>query len=397
MFFFFLTSLVNNITTSSKLQQLLDLLRKLVYIYFIIKKKKKMLRNNIFNLVRRNNLTAPAVKSKSFTFSPKAKSAVAFSSTKGAAEQVSEHEKDKNETPSGAGATHQQNQKKASSEKIKNVGLSGAAIPDGVDFNQLAYETYTPMQEFESSVRIQMQSKLGEGTYDLYRAIYKDLCDEMRREVFARAPAPVAGWTAHHEPYTRFMTFKRTKRPEEDFEVIVHAEVAIQDPKTINEVMQFLNWYPFEVFIRRGEYTSQMSCCFVESNPQIRNFKIYHDEKDELRASLKDEVISHKRTHLRYDGPFQGHLELDLQTEMFDFMLDVGIDCYFLRYASEWVAFCEHQEYTRWAMNVLDAAAPQVRFPKEGDYEYNEEDFVAREERMGLDQQAEEWMPERAM
>lgn len=86
-----------------------------------------------------------------------------------------------------------------------------------------------------------------------------------------------------------------------------------------------------------------------------------------------------------------------MQTEMFDFMLDVGIDCYFLRYASEWVAFCETQEYTRWEMDILDAIAPQVRFPREDEYKFSEEDFVAREERQALDQQAEEWMPEKGM
>lgn len=345
-----------------------------------------MFRNNFLSLVRRNSLTTTPIKSKQFTFAPKASVASAACSTKSTSEEDSTQQQD------------QQQKKQQQKPKLdKEIGASGSAIPDNVDFSQISYETYTPMQEFESAVRIQMQSKLGEGTYDLYRAVYKDLCDEMRREIHARAPGPCEGWQAKHDPYTRFITFTRTKRPEEDFEVVVHAEVAIQDPKTINEVMQFLNWYPFEVFVRRGEYTAQMSCCFVESAPQIRNMKIFHDEKNELACSGRDFVNTYKRTFLRYDGPFQGHLELDMQTEMFDFMLDVGIDCYFLRYASEWVAFCEHQEYTRWLVDLLDAAAPQVRFPKEGEFEFTEECFVSREERQALDQQAEEWMPERGM
>lgn len=348
-----------------------------------------MFRSNLVSFIRRNTLTTTPIKSKHFSFSPSAKITTASASTAAASTQESDASQN-NQNP-------QQQEQQAKPKLDKSIGVSGSAIPDDVDFTQISYETYTPMQEFESAVRIQMQSKLGEGTYDLYRALYKDLCDEMRREIHARAPGPVEGWTAHHEPFTRFITFKRTKRPEEDFEVVVHAEVAIQDPKTINEVMQFLNWYPFEVFVHRGEYTAQISCCFVESSPQVRNMKIFHDAKNEMACSGMDAANTYKRTFLRYDGPFQGHLELDLQTEMFDFMLDVGIDCYFLRYASEWVAFAEHQEYTRWIVNVLDAAAPQVRFPKEGEYEFSEEAFVSREERQALDQQAEEWMPEKGM
>lgn len=275
------------------------------------------------------------------------------------------------------------------------------------------YENYSVLAEFESEVRIKMQQKMGEGTYDLYRALYKDLCDEMRREEIARGPPPVAGWVAEHEPGTRFVKFTRTKRAEEDFEVTVESEVAIVDPRTINEVMQFLNWYPFEIFIRREGYVCHISACYVEAQPQVRGVRIYYDDRADpnargldMAASESDVPSAYERRNLRYDGPFHGHLELDQITELFDLMLDVGCDCYFMRMASDWIAYFEHVEHTRWMLNSLDAVAPQVRHPitaaeaapgQEPEYEFVEEDFIAREERIQLDQTAEEWMPARTM
>jgi hypothetical protein len=298
---------------------------------------------------------------------------------------------------SAAAAAKEQEQQAAASKNLKQP-----EAPAGLQHAD--YESYSPMQDFESDVRIRMQQKLGEGTYDLYRAVYKDLCDEMRREEIARAPPPVAGWTVEHKTGTRYVAFRRTRRPEEDFEVVVQCEVAIVDPRTINEVMQFLNWYPMEILIRREGYVCHIAACYVESQPQVRGVRIYHDDKDDpngprldMAASGADMRAMFERTNLRYDGPFHGHLELDLITECFDMMLDVGCDCYFMRMVADWIAYLEHVEHTRWLLNVLDAAAPQVRHPVGDEDRFAEEDFVAREERILLDQTAEEWMPQRTM
>jgi hypothetical protein len=252
------------------------------------------------------------------------------------------------------------------------------------------HPTYATDEEWED-IRMQMSGKHGEGTYSFYRAMYKDFCDEMRREMHAKPPAPYApGWRIDHKPGTNFVVFVREQTEEDKAKgigkVFAYADVKIGDPSRINELMTFVNWWPIDVLIIRDGVCMQVSLGNVESQFHIRNMKIYPD--DGKLAQYNDEA-NYVRDKLTYNGPYWGHLEADVASELHDTIFDHGINPETSKYFADWINYFEHVEYTRWGLTMLNTILPEGV--------EKEEQLLTRSEKQELDIAADEWLPLREM
>jgi hypothetical protein len=260
------------------------------------------------------------------------------------------------------------------------------------DQDDFDYSEYAPREQFDESTRLDGRNKYGEGSYDLYRALYKELCDEMRREKHIRPPPPYRAWQAEHVPGTKQVSFVRPPAFEGDATVYAWGALELGDPSMMNEMLTFLSWHPIEACIVRGNHVMHFVCSCGEHQMHLRNIRVYHDEEGKLaRPGVTSAAVevAHIRQNLRYDGPFISHLEFDLQTEMWDLAMDHDINGDFLRFAADWIVFLEHVEYARWLRSMLEATVPG------GIAE--EHEVLCAEERMELDSVLEQWMPVREM
>ena len=249
------------------------------------------------------------------------------------------------------------------------------------------YKRYATNFDFETTTKKTMRETHGEGTYDLFRALYKELCDEMRREIATKPPPPIAGWRVEHDKRTNgcvgFIREAPAGSPPGTSSVYAWARVELADPSQLNEVLTFVNWYPIEACVVRKGHVLHFAVAYSEGNLHLRNVRAYKDESGAL--SRNDVDTQYIRTHLRYDGPYLGHMEMDMQTELTDMMLDAGVDPDFLRFCGSWIAYLEHKEYVRWLLSNL-------RFLLLNDVP-DDTLVLTREEREELDTLAEEWLP----
>lgn len=248
------------------------------------------------------------------------------------------------------------------------------------------YPSFTPNSDLDHW-KSENARFYGEGSYPLYRALYKDLCDEMRREVHAKPPPPFDNFSVKHEVGSDYVIFERPADAKRG-RIFAHGELKLADPKQKNELMTFLHFYPIDVLIAKGDLVLHVSCCNVESNYHIRNIRIFEDPEGKL-ASSYDLDANYIRKLLLYDGPYMGHLELDFSRELWDVVFDHGINPDTVKFFAEWVAYLEHVEYTNWNLKLQKVLLP-------GGVE-GEEDVLTREERQELDLATEEWLPVRDM
>ena len=249
------------------------------------------------------------------------------------------------------------------------------------------YPTYTPDDDLDAW-KDQMEQKYGPGSFPLYRALYKDLCDEMRREINTKPPPPMDGFTTHHTPGTDYVVFTRDSKEDEkgSGRIFAYGKLRLADPTKMNEMLTFLNWYPIEVCMVRDGLVLQASIGNVESQFHMRNIKVYPDPNGDLTTQYTNEA-NYLRNIVTYDGPYWGHLEADLQSELHDTVFDHGINPDSLHWFTEWVSYLEHFEYTRWSLMMQKAILS-------GGVE-KEEDVLTRGEREQLDLATEEWLPSR--
>lgn len=296
---------------------------------------------------------------------------------------------------------------------VANPDAQGSSVL--AEDDETYFKDYYPDADFEVAVRRRMQTRYGEGTYDLYRSLYKDLSDEMRREVHAKPPPPMEEWRIEHQPGSAFVGFVHEPpagTPASISRVYAWTNVTLADPNQMNEVLTFLNWYPIEACVVRNGVIMHFSVAYVEGSLHLRNVRVYRDEyfidgvrtapgapevapEDAVKAfkerygllAQNTRDVQYARQFVRYDGPYLGHLELDIQTEVTDIMMDNGVNPDFLKFCGSWVAYLEHTEYVRWTLTFLKALVKEG-FPKEAM-------LLSKEERFELDMLAEEWLPAR--
>jgi hypothetical protein len=259
---------------------------------------------------------------------------------------------------------------------------AGKVVVDGLD-----YTGYIPAAEFKATQLKELHEKYGEGPTDLYRTLYKELCDEIRRERHTKPPAPnshIVDWQVEHKPGTAFVTFRRKAG---NADVLIGADLNLRDPKQINEVLTFLNWYPMDVMIKRDAYVLHFQVACAEQQLFPRNIRAYHDPKNEVFKF--DAETDWRRKFMRYDGPYMKHMEMDVQTELFDLMIDIGLTSYATRHLGEWIVYFEHVEYIRWLTKTLDAVLPEAAAEIS-----DERQILTLEERRALDEEVEEWRDE---
>lgn len=282
----------------------------------------------------------------------------------------------------------------------------------------------------------------GEGTHQLFRQLYKELSDEMRREATTRPPPPLDGWTVHCEEVANAMRFTRlgperpavTPQPNDDaappppptsapspptetateqpadntastdtnaatatnaaaaaaavdyeWRVDVLTPIVLEDPPRLNEAMTFLNWFALDVFVTKGDVIVHFNVAANEGGMHMRNVRAYRrstmpvDVRDASAAGLW------AKKQLLYDGPFLMHLELDVQNELYDLMMDYGVNVAFVRWAAEWVTYQEHVLFVKWSLRGMQHVLPKgTRGP--------ESDFLTKDEITFLSRPSEDWL-----
>lgn len=289
--------------------------------------------------------------------------------------------------PTDTGATS-----KPAKEQPKRRYVTAKPSRDGYSEVPFEYPTYRPNRELEQLKGAGITKYGSDGTYSLYRALYKELCDEMRHEFHSKPPGPsIEGFTLEHQPGSGIAIFRRPAIPNHPKgtspgKVFVYTELRLKDPNRINELATFINWFSAEVCVFRDGIVMQASIGLAEGQLVLRNVKVYPDLKEET-LQYTDEA-NFVRNLLKYDGPYMGHLEQDFQSELHDTLFDHGINPDSMRWFCEWSWFLEHIEHTRWAWKILQTLIPKPE---------KEEDFLTREERQELDSAADEWLPARDM
>nr|CCC95538.1 unnamed protein product [Trypanosoma congolense IL3000] len=248
-----------------------------------------------------------------------------------------------------------------------------------------------------------MEVKYGSGAYKLFRPLYKDLADEMRREAYTKPPPPIEGWSVRHDEEVNLAIFTRhgdvnarTAR------IVAYAPIAVGNPPKLNDMLYFVDWYPIEVLMERNGAIVHFSVAASEGGMHMRNVRAYSARDGSLAGSGEGREGSHDsaqreallstsddavwvRHNLYYDGPCLWHLELDLQNELYDVMQDHGVTLDWVRWAAEWVYYLEHVAYVRWSLGMLyELIPPAQRGP--------EEDFLTTEEREALAVPVEDWL-----
>lgn len=200
-----------------------------------------------------------------------------------------------------------------------------------------------------------MEGRFGEGTYPFFRALYKDLCEEMRREFFTKPPSspgatgqPVTcaapsgssslpkqeargKWNIQYFPITNSLAFERppvnalsskakaqpatsaenstaaahqpgTASKSEAFEsahIIAYAKVEVSDPPKLNALLTFANWCPVEVFIAREDVILHLSIACNEGGLHMRNVRVYDGNlcfEDQLQLQRRMESLGKVNT-----------------------------------------------------------------------------------------------------
>jgi hypothetical protein len=232
----------------------------------------------------------------------------------------------------------------------------------------------------------------GEGTFRFFRALYKDLCDEMRREQYAKPPPPLefAGtrWRVIHDEANNQLLFERPADEAKGLgKVIVFTPLKMGDPPRMNELLTFTTWYAADALIERNGTVMHVALAQAECNMHMRNIRMYKSFPEIFDTSINGHWA---RTNLLYDGPCLFHLELKLQQELYEVMMDHGVNAKFMEWLSQWVYFAEHTAWVRWALGTLRVLLPL-------DSIESESEVLTKEEMMILEEPAEQWLAQRTL
>ncbi|ESL08901.1 hypothetical protein TRSC58_03388 [Trypanosoma rangeli SC58] len=239
------------------------------------------------------------------------------------------------------------------------------------------------VQNDATAWELAMGDKYGSGTYKLFRPLYKDLADEIRREAGVRPPPPMEGWTARHDAATNLAVFERAAdAASRTGRVVAYSPIVMANPPKINALLYFIDWFPVEVLVARNGVIVHFSMASNEGGMHMRNVRAY-TEAPQLLATTDD--AAWVRRHLHYDGPCLWHLELDVQNELYDVMQDHGVTLDWMRWAAGWVYYLEHVAYLHWSVGVLEQLIPSAQ-------RGTEDDFLTPEEKEELSKPVEEWL-----
>ncbi|KAH8613337.1 putative Mitochondrial glycoprotein [Trypanosoma vivax] len=231
-----------------------------------------------------------------------------------------------------------------------------------------------------------MEAKYGAGTYKLFRPLYKDLADEMRREALTKPPPPMDGWGVRHDEAENLAVFSRAgDEGARTGRVVAYCPIVMGNPPKLNDLLHDVDWFQVEALVEREGVVLHFSVAASEGGMHMRNVRAYRlsDGGEHLLSTADDAAwVPH---HLYYDGPCLWHLELDVQNELYDVMQDHGVTLDWVWWGAEWTYYLEHVAYVRWSVGLLEELIPSER-------RGGEEDFVTAEEREALDAPVEEWL-----
>lgn len=282
-----------------------------------------------------------------------------------------------------------------------------------------------------------MADKYGAGNYQLFRPLYKDLCDEIRREYYTKPPPPPpvartrrraptmeakeevqvredgadgatgapdgaasplpvqpettfgdGSWSVDFRPADNVVVFHRAAVKEGRLgEVFAWSRVELKDPPRLNAVLMFADWIPMEVCVVRNGVVLHFSMASNEGGMHMRNVRVYEPASQEELAALVDpsDDGEYARKKFYYDGPCLWHLELDFQNELYDVMQDHEISLDWVQWAATWVFYLEHVSYVKWNVGLLEELIPT---PARGP----ESDFLTAAEKALLDEPVEDWL-----
>lgn len=294
-----------------------------------------------------------------------------------------------------------------------------------------------------------MANKYGAGNYQLFRPLYKDLCDEVRREYYTKPPAPpsaaaarrrapevaeagdsregeVSGasettsaaaaaahdgtsspphptppettygdgtWSVDYRAADNVVTFDRFAVKEGRLSA-VHAwsRVELKDPQRLNAVLSFADWIPIEICVERNGVMIHFSMASNEGGMHMRNVRVYAPNSAEERAALLDpsDDGEYARKKFYYDGPCLWHLELDFQNELYDVMQDHGVSLEWVQWVASWVFYLEYVAYVKWNLGLLEELIPSA-------VRGAESDFLTAEEKALLEEPVEDWLEAHTM
>lgn len=269
-----------------------------------------------------------------------------------------------------------------------------------------------------------MAAKYGAGNFNLFRPLYKDLCDEMRREYYTKPPPPYTcdesssktavevaaddvgastnvetcarpaieygdgAWSVAFRPRENCVVFSRAAiRETRQGRVVAWGHIELKDPPRLNAMLTFADWIPVEVCVERNGIILHFSMAANEGGMHMRNVRVYEPSSEMELNELLDctETAEWTRKRLYYDGPCLWHLELDVQNELYDVMQDHGITLDWMRWAASWIFYLEHVRYLWWNLGMLEELIPSsVRGP--------EDDFLLPREKTALDEPVEDWL-----
>lgn len=165
-----------------------------------------------------------------------------------------------------------------------------------------------------------MEAKYGEGTYQLFRSLYKDLCDEIRREYYTKPPPPFpveqgrghatrerprstfvedAGatpseaspiaWSVVYQPANNCVVFRRDAVPSaRQGRIVAYSKVEAADPPRLNALLTFADWCPIEVFIERRGVIMHISVACNEGGMHMRNVRVYRSPNEVNKLGEED-------------------------------------------------------------------------------------------------------------
>lgn len=251
------------------------------------------------------------------------------------------------------------------------------------------YSEYLPSEQFQSLRASLWEPKYGRGSYQFYRSLYKDLCEEMRVEREAKPPPPFNSkklFHVNHKPGTNYVSFYcEGDQKKRIGDVYAYANLKFCNPPIINPLIVAVDWHPLDVCVVRNNIVANFNVKLVENHLNLRNVKMFRvDPKRNLALHRGD--TDYVREQLRYDGPYLGHLEADFHAELWDLMMDHEINMGTTQWMTTWKIYFEHVEYCRWALKLLKGITVPGNEPRENE-------VLTLEERKEIDRIAEEWLP----
>lgn len=211
-----------------------------------------------------------------------------------------------------------------------------------------------------------LEEKFGTGTHRLRRALFRELCDEMRGEIDTKPPPPLSGWKVGHIDGTDAITFSLDRSFSKDgYECFAIGRLYFKDPPSMAAHAGFIDNHFVDIFVERNGVVIHFHVAFVEKNLEVKNIKVF--KKNALSELLGEDEIEkstlaatakriEERKHLIYDGPCIHHLEEDFYNELHDVLVCAGVDAEsFVPYAVQWISYLEHVEYLRWNLSVQDS------------------------------------------